>query len=197
MKQLIIISLLLIAANNIATAADATAGKNKAGLCIACHGADGNSPAPLWPNLAGQNPGYLSKQMTDFRVGRRTNDQMSPMAAALTDEDIADISAFFASQTLKTGTTKQEYVELGSKIYTGGAQGVMACTGCHGPTGAGLDAAGFPQVAGQKVTYVISQLNNFKNSSRGNDTTGMMASIAGAMNDQQIEAVANYLSGLH
>ena len=197
MKQLIIISLLLIAANNIATAADATAGKNKAGLCIACHGADGNSPAPLWPNLAGQNPGYLSKQMADFRDGRRTNDQMSPMAAALTDEDIADISAFFASQKLKTGTTKQEYVELGSKIYTGGAQGVMACTGCHGPNGAGLDAAGFPQVAGQKVTYVISQLNNFKSGDRGNDTTGMMASIAGAMNDQQIEAVANYLAGLH
>ncbi len=197
MKQLIIISLLLLAGNSIVTAADAVAGKNKAAMCVACHGPDGNSFNPIWPNLAGQSATYLAKQLTAFREGKRTNAQMAPMAAALSDDDIADISAFFASQKLKVGTTKSEYVELGSQIYTGGAEGVMACTGCHGPTGAGLEAAGFPQIAAQHTQYVISQLNNFKDGSRANDSTGMMKSITSAMTTEQIEAVANYLAGLH
>lgn len=197
MKQLFIISLLLIASTHVITAADAVAGKNKASMCAACHGADGNSFNPEWPSLAGQNAGYLSKQITDFRSGNRKNAQMSPMAAALSDQDIADIAAFFSSQKLKAGATKEKYLSLGSKIYSSGLPGIMACTGCHGPTGAGLEAAGFPHISGQQIQYVINQLNNFKNDSRTNDATGMMKSIAIAMTDEQIEAVANYLSGLH
>lgn len=197
MKQIFIISLLLIATTLELTAADAEAGKNKAAMCVACHGVDGNSFNPVWPSLAGQSAAYLSKQITDFRDGKRKNDQMSPMVAALSDEDIVDIAAFFASLKIKVGTTNEKYLSLGTKIYSGGSKGVMACTGCHGPTGVGLEAAGFPHISGQQVQYVINQLQNFKNGTRTNDTTGMMPSIAGAMSDEQIEAVANYLSGLH
>ena len=107
MKQIFIISLLLLAANNITYAADAAAGKSKAMMCIACHGADGNSFNPIWPSLAGQNARYLSKQITDFREGRRKDPQMAPMVAALSDQDIENIAAFFASQKLKAGSTKK------------------------------------------------------------------------------------------
>jgi len=197
MKQSIIIALLLLAATNFVSAADAVAGKNKSAMCGACHGPDGNSFNPEWPNLAGQSVSYLSKQLKDFRDGKRKNDQMAPMAAALTDTDIEDISAYFSSMKVKAATTKVEFVELGSKLYSGGTKGVMACTACHGPKGEGLEAAGFPQVAGQQIQYVINQLKNFKNGTRENDSSTMMNNIASAMTDEQIEAVANYLAGLH
>ncbi|MCP4272092.1 MAG: cytochrome c4 [Gammaproteobacteria bacterium] len=197
MKLLLIISLLFLAANNTIFAADATAGKNKAAECIACHGVDGNSFNPEWPSLAGQNAAYLAKQLRNFKNGERTNALMAPMVAPLSDSDIDDISAHFASQTRTAASTKIEYVALGSKIYTGGTDGVTACTACHGPTGAGLAAAGFPKVSGQKIQYVINQLNNFKTGTRTNDTNGMMQDISSAMNDEQIVAVANYLAGLH
>ena len=196
MKQTIILVVLLLAMTSI-NGADATAGKNKSGVCGACHGADGNSSNPEWPSLAGQNAAYLSKQMSDFRDGKRKNVQMSPMAAALTDQDIADLAAYYSSQTAKAGTTNEKYIAEGSKIYTGGVAGILACTACHGPNGAGLEAAGFPKISGQKVQYTINQLNNFKNGSRVNETNSMMNDIAANMNDAQIEAVANYLSGLH
>lgn len=197
MKQTIIIALLLLAANNIVTAADAAAGKNKAAMCVACHGADGNSINPSWPHLAGQGTKYLSKQLKDFRDGNRTDPQMTAMAAALSDQDIADIAAYYATQKRKPGSTNEKYISLGSKIYNGGLPGVTACTACHGPTGAGLEAAGFPQISGQQIQYTINQLNNFKNRVRTNDSSTMMKSISAAMNDEQIEAVANYLAGLH
>jgi len=197
MKLLLIISLLFLAANNTVFAADASAGKTKAATCIACHGVDGNSFNPEWPSLAGQDAGYLAKQIRNFKSGERTNDLMAPMVAPLTDADIDDISAHFASQTLAEATTKEEYVALGAKIYTGGTNGVTACTACHGPTGTGLPAAGFPQVSGQKIQYVINQLNNFKSGTRSNDANGMMRDISAAMNEEQIVAIANYLAGLH
>ena len=196
MKQSIII-LLLLAATNVVTAADAKAGKVKAAMCTACHGGDGNSINPIWPNLAGQSVSYLAKQMKDFRDGKRKSAQMAPMVAALSDEDIGNIAAYFSSQQVKTGTTKEEFLTLGSQLYNGGIAGVIACTGCHGPTGAGLDAAGFPQLAGQQVPYTIAQLATFKDGTRSNDNSTMMNSIAGALNDEQIEAVANYIAGLH
>ncbi|RLA02986.1 MAG: cytochrome c4 [Gammaproteobacteria bacterium] len=197
MKQSIIFVLFLLLSTNILSAADAVAGKNKSIVCGACHGPDGNSFNPVWPSLAGQNATYLAKQLTDFRDGKRTDVQMAPMAAALTDADIADIAAYFSSMELKSGSTDEKYVALGSQIYTGGLEGVMACTGCHGPDGAGLEAAGFPQVSSQQTQYVINQLNNFKNGIRANDASTMMSSIAANMSEEQITAVANYLSGLH
>lgn len=197
MKQSIFFVLLLLAFTNIQAATDAVAGKNKSAVCATCHGADGNSINPVWPSLAGQNQNYLSKQMTDFRDGNRKDVTMSPMAAALTDQDIADLAAYYTSLSSKAGTTKEEYVKLGSKLYTGGVTGVLACTACHGPKGDGLDAAGFPKISGQKIQYVIKQLNNFKNGSRTSSVNSMMNDIAAKMSDEQIEAIANYLAGLH
>jgi cytochrome c553 len=197
MKQSIFFALLLLAFSNIQAAADAVAGKNKSALCATCHGPDGNSINPVWPSLAGQNQNYLAKQMTEFRDGNRKDAVMSSMAAALTDQDIADLAAYYTSLNAKAGTTKEKYVKLGSKIYSGGVTGVLACTACHGPKGDGLDAAGFPKISGQKIQYVINQLNNFKNGSRTSPANSMMNDIAAKMNDEQIEAIANYLAGLH
>ena len=197
MKQSIIIALLLLAVTNIANAADISAGKAKAAMCAGCHGADGNSISPEWPNLAGQSANYLTKQIKDFRDGNRTNAQMAPMVAALSDQDAENIGAYYASLDAKAGATKEEYLALGSQIYSGGVTGVMACTACHGPNGAGLEAAGFPKISGQQINYVITQLNDFKNGSRTNDSSVMMNNIASAMTDEQITAVANYLSGLY
>lgn len=197
MKQSIIIALLLLAVTNITNAADIAAGKGKAVMCAACHGADGNSIMPDWPNLAGQNADYLTKQIKDFRDGKRVNVQMAPMVASLSDQDAENIGAYYASLDAKSGATKEEYVALGSQIYTGGVTGVMACTACHGPKGEGLGAAGFPKISGQQINYVINQLNSFKNGSRSNDSSVMMNNIAAAMTEEQITAVANYLSGLY
>jgi len=197
MKQSILFVLLLLISTNIQAAADAVAGKNKSAVCATCHGADGNSINPVWPSLAGQSQGYLAKQLKNFRDGIRKNMTMSPMAAALTDQDIADLAAYYTSLNAKAGTTKEKYVELGSKIYAGGVTGVLACTACHGPNGDGLDAAGFPKISGQKVQYLIKQLNDFKSGSRTSAANSMMNDIAAKMNDEQIEAVANYLAGLH
>jgi cytochrome c553 len=197
MKQSILFAILLLASINIQAAADAVAGKNKSTLCAACHGPDGNSINPVWPSLAGQNQSYLAKQLRDYRDGSRKNINMTSIAAALEDQDIADLAAYYTSLSAKAGTTKEKYVKLGSKIYSGGVTGVLACTACHGPKGNGLDAAGFPKISGQKVQYVINQLNYFKNGSRTSSANSMMNDIAAKMNDEQIEAIANYLAGLH
>lgn len=197
MKQSIIFAFLLLSVTHALNAADAVAGKSKAVMCIACHGIDGNSNNPDWPSLAGQGEKYLVKQMIDFRDGERTSAQMAPMVAGLTDQDITNIAAYFSEQKLKPSSTKEEYVDLGAQIYNGGVSGVMACTACHGPSGSGIEAAGFPRLSGQQIPYLISQLQNFKNGSRTNDSIGMMDSIAAAMSDEDIKAVANYLAGLH
>jgi len=197
MKQTIIFTLLLLAFTNLEAAADAVAGKSKSAVCAACHGTDGNSTTSVWPSLAGQGEHYLAKQMTDFRDGKRKDTAMSPMAIALSDQDIANLAAYYTSLSATTGTTKQQYVELGSKIYTGGVTGILACAACHGPNGAGLAAAGFPKVSGQQIQYTIKQLNNFKDGSRANGNNTMMIDVAAKMTDEQIEAVANYLAGLH
>ena len=197
MKQFLVLTLILLASQQALLAGDATAGKNKSATCAACHGVDGNSNNDMWPSLAGQHASYIEKQTKDVRDGKRNIPEMMGIVAALTDQDIADIAAYFASQEAKPGVTDAKYVELGSKIYTGGTDGVMACTACHGPNGNGVAAAGFPKIAGQKVTYTINALKKFKAGQRTSSQNGMMNNIAAAMSDEQIEAVANYLAGLH
>lgn len=180
-------------------AGDAAAGKAKSATCAGCHGADGNSVNPEWPNLAGQGAAYLAKQLHDFKDGKRNNATMAPMAAPLTDEDIQDLSAYFASQPLKEGAADESLVELGEKIYRGGnpASGVSACIGCHGPTGAGNPAAKFPALSGQHAKYVENQLDAFQNDTRNNDAGKMMRSIAAKMTSKEIKAVSSYVQGLH
>ena len=178
---------------------DAAAGKAKAGTCSGCHGADGNSVNPEWPKLAGQGDGYLDKQLKDFKGGARKNATMAPMVAALSEQDMADLSSFYSSQTVQAGSADEKLVELGQKIYRGGnpASGVAACIGCHGPSGAGNPAASFPALSAQHAKYIENQLNAFKSAERSNDAGKMMRTVAGNMTEQEIKAVASYIQGLH
>ena len=180
-------------------AGNPSAGKEKSQVCAACHAADGNSVNPDWPKLAGQHADYLVKQLMDFRSGNRENVQMSPMAANLTDEDIHDLAAYYASQTIKHGTTDPAALELGRKIYRAGNinAGVPACSACHGPAGRGNPAAKYPAIGGQHAAYVTTQLNAFRANARTNDINEVMRTIVGRMTDEEIKAVAQFTQGLH
>ncbi len=202
MKKVVwIASLLALASTGTAQAAgDVEAGKAKSAVCAACHGADGNSGAnPLWPKLAGQSPKYIIKQLHDFKAQKRNDGTMSPMAAPLTDKEIEDLAAYFASQTRTIGEAAPDKVALGEQIYRAGIPeaGVPACSGCHGPAGKGMDAAAFPAINGQTAAYVAKQLKDFRDGRRTNDPNGMMRGVANRMKDNEIEAVAQYVQGLH
>jgi cytochrome c553 len=179
-------------------AADAAAGKAKTAVCAGCHMADGNSVNPDWPSLAGQHADYIAKQLADFKAGDRTDAMMAPMVAALSETDMADIAAYFESQTAKGGEADPELVEAGKAIYVAGnaSTGVAACAACHGPTGSGNPAAKFPSLQGQHAKYTAKQLRDFRSGVRGNDAGKMMQDIAASMTDAEIEAVASYVQGL-
>ena len=208
-KMLTIVLALGLSAGNIAIAAgDASAGKDKAAACAACHGADGNSVAPTFPKIAGQNERYLVKQLKDYQGGARQNGMMSGMVAGKSEQDLEDLAAYFSSQTVTPGSAKKELLSLGEKIYRGGNpdSGVAACTACHGPKGEGVVLAGFPALGGQHADYISSQLKAFRAAGRGdfegdkriNDgESKMMREIASRMTDAEIEAVSSYVSGLH
>ncbi len=190
----------LAMANEPAKSGDAAKGKAVSATCVACHGADGNSVNPDWPKLAGQGEGYLAKQLADFRSDKRNDPTMTAMAKGIvSDADVADLSAYYASQKGKAGTANKEKVAAGEAIYKGGnlATGVAACAACHGPTGSGNDAAKFPGIAGQHAKYTVTQLKAFKSGKRANDTGKMMRNIAKNMTDAEMDAVAEYISGLH
>jgi cytochrome c553 len=178
---------------------DPEAGKQKAQLCAACHGPDGNSVNAAWPNLAGQGADYLRKQLQDFRLQKRTNEQMSPMAANLSDADIADLAAYFAGQKPKIGAADPAKVEKGQRLYRAGnaSRDLPACMACHGPTGAGNPAARYPAVHGQHADYTVAQLEAFRSEKRTNDDGAIMRSIASKMRIADIKAVASYIQGLH
>jgi cytochrome c553 len=173
------------------------------GVCVACHGADGNSPVATNPNLAGQIPEYLNKQLSNFKSvnGKppvRENAIMGGMAAGLSDEDMKSLAAYFSQQKLKHASAKDEkLVAEGQKIWRKGdfEKGVPACAGCHGATGAGLPAQ-YPQLSGQYAEYTEDQLKKFRSGERANDPEKMMRTIAAKLSDQQMKAVAEYAAGL-
>jgi cytochrome c553 len=179
---------------------NAEAGKEKSAVCAACHGPDGNSLAPLWPKLAGQHENYLLQQIQAFKVGTRSEPTMSPMAAPLSDQDMADLAAYFATQVRQPGTAGEKSMPVGQKIYRGGnkATGLPACGGCHGPAGAGNAAANYPSVNSQQVDYVKKQLDDYKSGARGKEGKGIiMRDIAAKMTPDEIQAVTDYIAGLH
>jgi cytochrome c553 len=202
MKNLLISLILSAGLVTVAHAGDAEAGKAKSATCAACHGADGNSMAPTFPKIAGQGERYLIKQIKDIRDGNRTSGQvasMMPFVTGLSDEDIADLAAYFAAQAPTAGGAKEELVELGESIYRGGiaSKNVPACLACHGPSGAGVDTAGFPRLAGQHDAYTAAQLKHFSNGERTNDgDSKMMRDIAYRLHEKEIEAVSSYIQGL-
>ncbi len=188
-----------LAAMPVSAAGDAAAGQTKAAACASCHGADGNSANPDWPKLAGQHDKYLVKQLTDFKAGDRKNAMMAPMAAGLSEQDMADIAAFFASQTQNGGKADPAQVAAGEKLYRGGnvTTGVAACMACHAPNGMGNPQANFPSLSGQHAAYIVIQLKNFRSGERANDAGKMMQNIAARMTDAEMLAVASYIEGLH
>jgi cytochrome c553 len=167
-------------------------------ICGACHGTDGNSTSPTYPNLAGQTPEYITKQLNEFKSGARRNATMAPNVTKLSAEDMVNLGAYFSAQLPKAKQAKDPaLVAEGQKIYTGGnaGSGVPACASCHGPAGAGIPVQ-FPRLAGQHAKYVVSQLKNFRTGDRANDGGKMMQTIAKKMTDQEMRAVAEYISGL-
>jgi len=197
-KSLIAITGLALGLNASASAADLAAGEATAGaICAGCHMPDGNSVVDMFPKLAGQHAQYLAKQLSDYKSGARQDPTMTGMAATLaTEEDIANVAAFFASKKITTATADSSKVALGKDIYRGGdmTKGLPACMGCHGPTGAGNPAAKFPSLAGQYAAYTIKQLSAFRDGTRANDNNSMMRLVAGKMSVAEIEAVANYIA---
>ncbi|HRE16117.1 MAG TPA: c-type cytochrome [Rhodocyclaceae bacterium] len=172
-------------------------------VCVACHGADGNSPAAINPILAGQGADYIYKQLSNFKSvdgkpALRNNPVMLGMATPLSDQDMRNVAAWFSSQKIKPATAKNaELARAGEKLWRQGdfKKGVPACAGCHGPAGAGLPAQ-YPRLAGQYQEYASAQLKAFRAGERANDPEKVMRSIAAKLSDDDIKAVTEYAAGL-
>ena len=198
MKKVLISLIVSVGLMSAAQAGDAVAGKTKAATCGACHGADGNSLAPNFPKIAGQGERYLVKQITEIKNGDRQVPEMIGFVMGLSETDIADIAAYYSEQKMSGGTADPALVEAGKRIFLGGneATGVPACIACHGPSGKGMSAAGFPSVAGQHAAYTEKQLTDFYNAKRTNDASNVMRDIASRMHMDEIKAVSSYIQGL-
>ncbi len=202
---------------------DAAAGAAKAAVCGACHGSDGNSMAATFPKLAGQGEKYLLKQIHDIKAWDKETDpakkaktgrvvlEMTGILTSLSEQDMADIAAYFSSQNTQLSGSKKEQVQLNSGIMTDALElgrrtfragnpsaGIPACTGCHNPNGLGNASAGFPRLSGQHPEYIEKQLRAFRAGDRTNDGDQMtMRSVAEKMSDAEIKALANYIAGLN
>lgn len=169
--------------------------------CAACHGQDGRSLNPAWPNLAGQHADYLAKQLHDLKHNelRHVDEAMAPFISKLTDEDIQNIAEFYAKKPLPTGTHRLRRKNTrGKELYLRGdpKQHIMACAACHGVTAKGNGVPGFPSLAGQHITYTIHQLEAFKTSKRQNDPGHTMQMVTAVMSSEDIYAIAYYLASL-
>jgi cytochrome c553 len=186
----------LAAAPALAFKPDLAKGQQLAATCLACHTADGSRGAPANPILQGQHPEYLVKQLIEFKSGKRKNAIMAGMAAALSEEDMKHIAAFYASKPAPKGFAgNKDTVALGESIWRGGiaAKGVPACAACHGPAGSGIPAQ-YPRLAGQHMAYIEAQMNAFRLGERGNNA--QMITIAGKMTEREIKAVSDFAAGL-
>jgi cytochrome c553 len=209
MKDFYIVACLVFMTTNIMAAGDPAAGKDKSAVCAACHGADGNSMVPAWPTIAGQHEEYLYQQLLDFKSGKRDNPQMAPILIPLSEEDLSDLSAYYASQTPKQLTAKEQIIVNGEEstarlidaeyIYRVGnpETGLSACMACHGPNGAGNPAAKFPSINAQHADYTAMTLKAYKSEMRKNDANMIMRSITSKMTNEEIDIIANYLQGLY
>ena len=207
MNKFLVFGAILLGTSSLAMAAgDAAAGKAKSTVCAACHGPDGNSVAPNFPKLAGQGERYLNKQIHDIKSKARIVPAMAGITDNLSEQDIADLAAYFAAQPGSVDQAKKETIAKGEQIFRGGIRekAVPACAACHSPNGAGNALAGFPKLGGQHADYLAAQLKAYRAGAdgdpngRANDgDTKPMRSIASPLSDSEIAALANYISGLH
>ena len=210
MKKVLFACSLLLGCSSLALGAavgpkgDPAAGEEKTATCAACHGSDGNSLAPSFPKLAGQGEKYLLKQMIDIRDGARPVPTMVGQVDNMTDQDLADIAAYYASQASTVAQADPELLELGESDYRSGIleRNVAACTACHSPNGKGNAPAGFPALSGQHPEYIAAQLRAYRKgyedeSGRTNDgDIRIMRTTAFGLSDLEIEAVSSYAAGL-
>jgi cytochrome c553 len=174
---------------------DPVAGKIKSALCQSCHGEDGISATSNYPKLAGQYAAYIQKQIKNFKEGSRKDPVMSDMAGTVTnDQDLLDISAYFASQQ-KMNNAKPVINKLGEARFLTDGNG---CVNCHGINGKGLapNHPMAPVIGGQHKDYLVKQLKDFRSGDRDNEPSGIMPMIASMLSDTDIENIAKYLSGL-
>lgn len=178
---------------------DPQAGESKAVTCTACHGPAGNSVNPQWPKLAGQHAAYLEKQLRHFKSGVRDNAIMMGQAAALGEQDIKDLAAYYAKQQTTVGVTDESLAAAGKAVYFGGRaeDAVPACAGCHGPAGLGNAAAGYPHLSGQHAEYVAARLRAYRDGAVADTPHAqIMAGVAAGLSDKDIEAVSAFVTGL-
>jgi cytochrome c553 len=187
-----------------AVTGDVEAGKAQAAACGACHGQDGASPIdPSYPVLAGQSAVYLLRQLNAIQSTARNIPLMAGQLNGKSQQDLADIAAYYASLPGKVGQAQgdDESIALAEGIYRGGVQSkaVAACVACHAPSGKGNAPAGFPAIGGQSPAYTIKQLTDYREGRRVTDEAfgGMMRGVAGRLTDTEIAALADYLHGLH
>jgi cytochrome c553 len=173
-------------------------GQAKSNTCVACHGPTGNSPNPEWPNIAGQHAPYILKQLQAFKSGARQNPLMTPIAMTLSEDDMADLAAYFVTQQAAGLEADPGKVALGQRLYRGGdmTANVAACIACHGPRGNGNPTALYPAIHGQHATYTAAQLRAYRAGTRQTDQNQIMRDVVRTMSDEQIDAVAAYVQGL-
>ncbi len=193
-------SVVLVFSSQSLAQGSAEAGQAKATTCGACHGIDGNSMSPAWPNLAGQHASYLIRQLEAYQSGERQDVLMSALASSLSAEDMADLATYYATLPAVQRGADPELVELGQRVYRSGLpdRGVAACIACHGPSGRGNPLASFPVVRGQHATYTVATLHAYATGERRSDgsVNQMMRDIAVVLREDEIQAVASYIQGL-
>ncbi|MCB1915167.1 MAG: cytochrome c4 [Rhodocyclaceae bacterium] len=197
-KRTLLLSMVLASGAAIAEGDPAKAKQTAETICAGCHMADGNSMLPANPKLAGQVEEYLYKQLVDFKSGDRASPVMGAMVATLSEDDMKDLAAYFAGQSLKPESARNtDSLAAGQKMWRAGdmSKGIPACAGCHGPAGAGLPAQ-FPALSGQFAEYIETQVKAFRAGDRANDPSRMMRDIAIKMTDPEIAAVSDYAAGL-
>lgn len=166
-------------------------------VCVACHSADDKRGSPAQPLLKGQHAEYLVKQLQEFKSGKRDSVVMKPFATALSEADMRHVAAFYAAKKPSPGAAKSaDLAALGEKIYRGGIanRNIPACAGCHSPNGAGIPAQ-YPRISGQHADYVVAQLTAFREGARKNSPP--MTDIAANLSKREIDALADYIAGLH
>lgn len=180
---------------------DAEAGAGKAAVCGACHGMDGNSVDKTYPKLAGQNEAYTVRQLELFKSGKRMNPIMMPFASTLSEQDMHDLGAFFATKQATPGQTDEAYVQRAQELFRAGDSklGIPACMACHGPSGRGMAGAAYPQLSGQWTDYISAKFTEWRSGTMwgDDDHARIMPDIAKRLSDKDIAALSSYVQGLH
>jgi cytochrome c553 len=200
-RLILTVFLTAFASFNVYAKGDVAVGKSKSAICAACHGGAGISSIAANPNLAGQVSGYIAKSLGEFKLGERNNPIMAGQVANLSEQDMADLDAYYSSLAANTSASLSEedkaLAQAGEAIYRGGfaERDIAACMSCHGPSGHGIPK-NFPRVSAQHKEYLEQQLLAFKKGER-KGYNEMMSSIAFGLSELQIKQLAAYMAGLN